>query len=110
MSAEYGDNVELLLDKVLTVYERWNWRLSTAPMNHFLREMQRLHPPPTKKGKQLLVRYGVQESTRPPKFTLFCGGAGVIPDSYLNRIRNKVREEFDLSGVPIRFMLKREHT
>jgi len=106
MSAINGENVQLLLERTLQVYERWNWRVNTGSLNNFLRQMQRLHPPPTKKGDRLLVRYGVQQSTRPPNITLFCGASGVIPDSYLNRIRNKMREEFDLSGVPLRFQMK----
>ena len=54
------------------------------------------------------LKYLTQSKTRPPTFFLSCSRPDVLPDAYKRYLVNGLREDFDLAGVPIRLMLRRD--
>ena len=64
--------------------------------------------PPSDKGKRLKIFYITQSSTRPPAFVCFVNQKALFHFSYQRYIENQIRENFGLTGTPIRMMV-REH-
>ena len=46
-------------------------------------------------------------STRPPTFMLFSNRALPVGHSYRRFLENRLREEYELSGVPVRLVVRR---
>jgi GTP-binding protein len=106
VSALRERNLGRLFDTVLDVYDTWNRRVSTARLNRWLSHMVDRHPPPLASGRRVRLRYITQSKTRPPTFACFCSRPDGLPDAYVRYLVNGLRDDFDLPGVPIRFMLR----
>ncbi len=104
LSALTGAGLDRLMPAVANVYELWNRRLPTGPLNRWLEDMVSRHPPPVVKGRRLRLRYITQVKARPPTFALFGSRPKSLPESYLRYLVNALREEFDLEAVPIRLL------
>ena len=109
MSALTGKGVDKLMPAVSKVYERWQVRISTAALNRWLSDMTESHPPPLgKHGRRIRLRYMTQAKTRPPTFVVFTNLADDLPDSYTRYLQNGLRDHFDLPGVPLRILLRKQ--
>ncbi len=106
LSAATGARLDKLWPAVFTAYENWNKRLPTPQLNRWLNHKLQKHAPPAVRGRRLRLRYVTQTKTRPPTFVLFVSVAGALPDSYLRYLSNGLREDFGLSGTPIRWVTK----
>lgn len=106
LSALTSRGIHKLLPEVLTVYEIWNRRVPTGPLNRWLGYAVERHPPPIFHGRRLRVRYMTQSKSRPPTFVVFTSQPKGMPESYIRYLTNGIREEFDFPGVPIRINLR----
>ncbi len=106
ISALESKNLDKVFKAVFEVHGVWNKRISTGKFNSWLKKMVESYPPPMVKNKRLKLRYGTQIKSRPPTFVLFCNGVYDMPDSYIRYLTNKMREEFDMPGTPIRIYLR----
>ena len=88
------------------MYNKWNTKISTAKINKWLNIIQQRNPPPLKSGRVIKIKYCTQVNIRPPTFVFFTNLLGGFDDSYKRYLLNNLREEFDLSGVPLRLMFK----
>jgi len=102
LSALTGRGVEGLLPAAFAARERWNRRIETGPLNRWLEEVVAAHPPPVVAGRRLKLRYMTQIKARPPTFALFASRPAELPVSYQRYLANRLREAFDLGGVPLR--------
>ena len=107
LSALTGRGVARLLPTVFEIYEIWNGRVETGPLNRWLAGTVDRHPPPIVDGRRLRLRYMTQIKTRPPTFALFASRPAALPESYLRYLTNGLREDFGLTGVPIRIALRK---
>ena len=87
---------------VLDTYARWDKRITTGVLNQWVRAIQRHTPPP--RGAE--IKFGSQVRNRPPKFLFFSSSSRPVPESYVRFVRNALREEFNLGGVPVRVSIK----
>jgi GTPase len=101
VSAHTGRGVPRLLDRVEGLYKKHAARVATAELNRFLEELRNERPGPSKDGRRLNLLYGTQVSARPPRFRLFVNDPGLITRDYGYWVENKLREHFDLAGVPV---------
>ena len=84
-------------------------RVPTGALNEILARATARVQPPSDKGKRLKVYYITQASTRPPTFVCFCQSRKqLFHFSYQRYIENQIRENFGLTGTPMR-LLTREH-
>ncbi len=107
LSALTRAGVNRLLPAVVEVHDVWNRRVDTAPLNRWLQDVIERHPPPMVQGRRPKLRYITQVKARPPTFSLFTSRPGAVPDSYLRYLTNGLREDFGLSGIPIRIVLRK---
>lgn len=111
ISALSGQRVQKILPLVKRANESRNKRIPTGQLNDFFqRNVEQPRgggaPAPVKGGvSRLRVKYMTQAGVRPPTFVLFtAGGRPGLHFSYLRYLENRLREEFDFFGTPIRFV------
>ena len=101
-----GRSVDRLLPAVERVQVDWSAKLKTSELNDWLSEKVQRHPPPAVQGRRIKPKYISQTKTRPPTFVLKCSRATALPESYRRYLVNGLREDFDLSGIPIRLFVR----
>jgi len=101
VSAKTGRGVGRVLDEVERLFERHTARAPTAELNRFLGELREARQPPSRNGKRLNLLYGSQVATRPPRFRLVVNDRRLITRDYGYWVENRLRERFDLQGVPV---------
>lgn len=108
ISALKGENLDKLMSAVFKVYDRWNTRIPTAPLNKWFADMIDNYPPPLGKNKRRIkLRYITQAKTRPPAFYIFSSNPEGLPDAYLRYLMNNLRETFNLGGIPLRVTVRK---
>lgn len=107
ISALHHQNLDMLFDQALDMYDLWNRRISTNKLNVWLNEKTEIHPPPMVKGKRLKLKYMTQVKHRPPTFAMWTSLPEDLPGHYKNYLINQLREDFQMPGVPIRLMLRK---
>ena len=108
ISAKTGYGLDRLMETVLDVHATWNKRVSTGALNRWLVATTERHPPPAVSGRRIKLKYLTQSKTRPPTLFLSCSRPEALPDAYRRYLVNGLREDFDLAGVPIRLMLRKD--
>lgn len=97
-----------LMQSVFKTYELWNKRVPTHKLNLFLTMMKEAHPTPlAKNGRRVPLKYMTQVNTRPPTFVIFTSNPDRLPDSYIRYLSNGLRDEFGITGVPVRIQLRK---
>ncbi|NLO05362.1 MAG: hypothetical protein GX131_05975, partial [candidate division WS1 bacterium] len=105
-SAVTGEGLEALLKTAIDVAAQFSRRISTGELNRVVQRAMQQHQPPARGLRALKVYYATQVDTRPPTFVLKCNDPELCHFSYERYLRNKLREEFGLTGVPIRLRLE----
>jgi GTP-binding protein len=101
-----GAGLDRLMQAIVDSHAVWNKRVSTPILNRWLADTISAHPPPAVSGRRIRLDYVTQSKSRPPSFVLFCSRADAVPDDYQRYLVNKMREDFDLPGTPIRLTLR----
>lgn len=110
ISALNKKGIKVLMKEVFALFELWNTRIGTGPLNSWLHQATERHIPPLSGGRRIRLRYITQAKTRPPTFVLFTSSnVNELPKSYLRYLTNDIREHFGLSGTPIRLHLRKNH-
>jgi GTP-binding protein len=101
ISALKGQRVDKLLPLALRANEARNRRVTTSQLNSFF--AKGIEQPRGISG--LHVQYLTEVSVRPPTFVVFTsGGRAGLHFSYERYLQNRLREEFDFFGTPIRLV------
>ena len=96
------------LEKVMEVYENRRRKISTSQLNEVMLGIIDSNPPPSTKGKYVKIKYVQQLPTHAPSFAFFCNLPQYIPDSYKRFLENRLREQFNFEGVPVRIYFRRK--
>ena len=108
LSALSGLGCDSLMSSIFSIYESWNTRISTGILNNWLSSCITENPPPMAGGgKRIRLRYITQAKTRPPTFILFTSRGSVLPEHYIRYLRNRLRDDFGLFGIPLRLYTSR---
>lgn len=105
-SALTKEGIERALDAVISTHDAWSKRLSTWVLNKWLKDMLITHPVPIISGRKLNVKYITQIKARPPTFCFFSNVVDV-PLSFQRFLRSRLQHDFNLEGVPVRFVFRR---
>jgi GTP-binding protein len=97
-----------VLQAAVSVYNNRNRKIPTAKLNEIMLEEIQLYPPPATKGKYIKIKYITQLPTPSPVFAFFCNLPQYIKNPYKRFLENKLREHFDLKGVPISIVLRQK--
>lgn len=107
-SALYNKRVHLLFDQIKAVYNNYNRRVQTNVLNDIVLDATILNQAPIFNGDRLRIYYATQVSVAPPTFVLFVNDPSYMHFSYQRMVENKLREAFELSGSPIKIILRKK--
>ena len=107
MSALNGKGVNDMMEQVFDVYDLRKQRITTGKLNKWLLEVVKKNPPPLSRLKRPMnIKYMTQSATCPPTFTIFAGGASVLPDNYIRYLTNELGQSFGFDKICIRLKVK----
>lgn len=89
------------LEETVKVYENRKQRIPTSKFNEYMLKLIETYPPPALKGKYVKIKYCMQLPTPTPQFVFFANLPQYVKESYKRFLENKIRENWDFSGVPI---------
>ena len=109
ISAKTGQRAEKVLDIAKEVYEHSQFRVSTGMLNDLILDSVRMNEPPSMNGRRLKILYSTQPSTNPPTFVFFVNDSELMHFSYKRYLENCLRRAFDLSGTPIKIVVREQN-
>ncbi|MFN3968401.1 ribosome biogenesis GTPase Der [Flavobacterium sp.] len=89
------------LEETVKVFENRKQRIPTSKFNDFMLKLIEAYPPPALKGKYVKIKYCMQLPTPTPQFVFFANLPQYVKEPYKRFLENKIRENWDFSGVPI---------
>lgn len=117
ISAKTGFRVQKLISTLKDIFERYR-KIPTSQLNRWLQSLQSQRDPRiAKKGQR--TRYGktqtrylkylymVQTKEKPMSFQIFCNAPHLIPKDEKKFLENRLRESFDLDGLPIQLSFRK---
>ncbi len=96
------------LETAIEVYKNRGQKISTSKLNDIMLPFIEKNPPPALKGKYIRIKYCTQLPVATPTFAFFANLPQYIKDPYKRFIENKLRENFDLSGVPVQIYFRKK--
>ncbi|MDC0257582.1 ribosome biogenesis GTPase Der [Crocinitomicaceae bacterium] len=96
------------LETATEVYHNRIKKIPTSELNEVMQEIIQATPPPSVKGKYVRIKYVQQLPTHAPSFAFFCNLPQYIPESYRRFIENRLRENFNFEGVPIKIFFRKK--
>jgi len=108
VSALTKQRIHKALEEVVEVFENRTQKIPTSKLNEYMLGVIERFPPPTNKGKFVRIKFVTQLPTHSPSFAFFCNLPQYISDSYKRFLENKLREKYNLTGVPIRIFFRKK--
>jgi len=96
------------IETALEVQKNRAKKIPTSKLNDVLLPIIEAYPPPATKGKYIKIKYITQINGVAPMFAFFCNLPQYIKEPYKRFIENKLRENFDFSGVPIQIYFRQK--
>ncbi|HEY0770131.1 MAG TPA: ribosome biogenesis GTPase Der, partial [Sphingobacteriaceae bacterium] len=90
------------------VYENKFKKIPTSKLNDIMLPIIENYPPPATKGKYVKIKYITQINAASPMFAFFCNLPQYVKEPYKRFVENKLRENFDFSGVPIQIYFRQK--
>ena len=96
------------LEAASKVYENKLKKIPTSKLNDIMLPIIENFPPPAVKGKYVKIKYITQINASSPMFAFFCNLPQYVKEPYKRFIENKIRENFDFTGVPIQIFFRQK--
>ncbi len=106
LSAFTRKRLSTLMPKVLESYNNSIKEIKTSVINDVILNAFIETPPPSYKGKKLKIYFTHQSGIKPPRFDIEVNNKGLIHFSYERYLENKIRENIDFTGTPIKLYFK----
>jgi len=92
----------------LEVYENRLRKIPTSKLNEVMQKAIEGYHPPVVRGNAVKIKYITMLPTHTPTFAFFCNYPDDIKTPYKNYLENQLRQNFTLSGVPIRLFFRKK--
>lgn len=96
------------LETAMEVHNNRIKKIPTSTLNEVMLRIIEFNPPPANKGKYIRIKYVQQLPSHAPAFAFWCNLPQYISDSYKRFLENRLREEFDFKGVPIKIFFRKK--
>lgn len=97
-----------VLETAIEVYKNKSRKISTSELNEVMLPIIAQTPPPMNKDKVIRIKYVTQLPTAFPAFAFFCNLPQYVIDSYKRYLENKIRENWNFSGVPMEIYFRKK--
>lgn len=95
------------IETAALVYANKTRHIPTRALNDFFLPLIETYPPPAVKGKYVKVKYVTQLKTE-ALFMFYCNLPQYVTESYKRFLENKLREQYDFSGVPVVISMRKK--
>mgnify|MGYP002630515993 CR=1 FL=1 len=109
ISAKTGRGMKNIPREIEVLHHRSHKKIGTGELNRFLERAVAAHQPPSWRTNIVRLNYMTQVRAAPPTFVIFANHPQGIEVSYRRFLMNRLREEFDLQGTPIRIVMRMKH-
>lgn len=96
------------LEATMEVFQNRTQKIPTSKLNDVLLPIIQATPPPALKGKYIQIKFVQQLPTHAPAFAFYCNLPQYIGESYKRFLENRLREEFNFSGIPIKIFFRKK--
>lgn len=96
------------METALKVYENRQQKISTSKLNEVMQKAMETYHAPVVRGNAVKIKFVTQLPTVVPSFAFFCNYPDDIKAPYKNYLENKLRENFEFTGVPIRIFFRKK--
>lgn len=107
ISAKEKTRIFKAIEIALEVYENRSRKIATSKLNDVMEKIIAAYHPPMVRGHLIRIKYVTQLPTAVPSFAFFTNYPEEIKTPYKNYLENKLREQFDFKGVPMRLFFRK---
>ncbi|MBQ9315648.1 MAG: ribosome biogenesis GTPase Der [Atopobiaceae bacterium] len=107
-SALTGRAIDRVFATTIRAAEAHERQIKTSQLNDFLSQLRESGHTVSSGKRRLRLQYAVQTGTEPPVFTFWCNAPDLVDDNFERYLENRLRENFDLEGTPIRLKFRRK--
>ncbi|ARN78707.1 ribosome biogenesis GTPase Der [Nonlabens spongiae] len=108
MSVLNKQRIYKAIETAVEVYKNRSKKIKTSKLNEVMLPLIEQYPPPSLKGKFVKIKYVMQLPTSQPQFAFFCNLPQYVRDPYKRYLENKLRENFDFTGVPVSVYMRKK--
>lgn len=108
ISAKEKTRIFKAIEIGLEVYTNRQQKIPTSQLNEVMLKAVETYHAPVVRGHAIKIKYVTQLPTRVPSFAFFCNFPDDIKTPYKNYLENKLRENFNLTGIPIRIFFRKK--
>lgn len=106
VSARTGRRVNRIFSTVNTVYQQFEQRIGTGPLNRILEIAIQKNAPPLLRGRPVKFYYAAQVAAKPPTILFFVNHPEAVHFSYKRYLLNQIRDQTGLDKTPIRLVFR----
>ncbi len=107
-SAITKQRIHQVLETGIEVYNNRIKRITTSKLNEVMLAAISSYHPPAIKGKLIKIKYVTQLPTPTPAFVFFSNLPQYVKEPYKRYLENKLRENFNFTGVPIQIFVRQK--
>lgn len=108
MSVLNKQRIYKAIETAVEVYQNRSKRIKTSVLNDTMLPIIERYPPPAYKAKYIKIKYITQLPTPYPSFAFFANLPQYVKEAYKRFLENKLREEFDFTGVPVTIYIRKK--
>ena len=108
ISATEKTRIFKAMEVALDVASNRKQKISTSKLNDTMLKAVEAYHAPVVRGNAVKIKYVSQLPTPVPSFAFFCNYPDDIKTPYKNYLENKLRENFPLTGVPVRIYFRKK--
>ncbi len=108
MSVMTKQRIYKAIETAVEVYENRTRKVKTSKLNELMLPLIQATPPPAVKGKYVKIKFCTQLPTPYPSFAFFANLPQYVKDPYKRFLENKLRQNFDFTGVPVTIYIRKK--
>jgi GTPase len=108
ISAKEKTRIFKAIEVALEVYDHRHLKIPTSALNEAMLKAVESYHAPVVRGHPIKIKYVTQLPTAVPSFAFFCNFPDDIKQPYKNYLENQLRQNFDLTGVPVRLFFRKK--
>ena len=108
ISATEKTRILKAMEIALDVFANRSQKITTSKLNDTMLKAVEAYHAPVVRGNAVKIKFVTQLPTVVPSFAFFCNFPDDIKTPYKNYLENQLRENFKLTGVPIRIFFRKK--
>lgn len=108
ISAKEKTRIFKAIEMALEVYDNRKRKVPTSELNNVMLKAMETYHAPVVRGHSIKIKFVTQLPTVVPSFAFFCNFPDDIKTPYQNYLENQLRQNFNLTGVPVRLFFRKK--